>query len=109
MKNRFTIPDSMLRTVALAIKTRRHELDISQETLAEKAHMHRTYVSLIERNQCNMTMKMLFELACALEVGPTELLELAVFGEKRLRKGQKPKLSDVRVKQRLAAFAERDI
>jgi transcriptional regulator with XRE-family HTH domain len=97
MKNRFAIPDSKLRTVALAIKIRRRELYLTQEALAEKANMHRTYMSLIERNTSNITMKMFFELAYALELSPTELLKLASsWGEPR-SKSRNQKLSDIRL------------
>jgi len=109
MKNRFAIPDSELPTLASAIKARRLELDISQEDLAEKANIHRTYVSLIERTAYNMTMKVFFKLAYVLELTPTELLERASSFEKPLIKTRTSKLSHVRLKQRMASFANRDI
>ncbi|MDR3616734.1 MAG: helix-turn-helix transcriptional regulator [Candidatus Obscuribacterales bacterium] len=76
-KNKFAIPDSQLEPLGIAIRARRLELDLSQEALAEKAGLHRTYVSLFERRSCNVSMKIFLELALALEISPTELLELA--------------------------------
>jgi len=76
-KNRFAIPDRELQPIGLAIQAKRLELNLSQEALAEKAKLHRTYISLIERKSCNISMRIFMELAQALELGPTELLELA--------------------------------
>jgi transcriptional regulator with XRE-family HTH domain len=50
---------------------------LAQEALAEKTNLHRTYISLIERKSCNISMRIFMELAYALELSPTELLELS--------------------------------
>jgi len=47
----------------------------SQEDLAEKADLHRTYVSGIERGVRNPTLTIVFKLADALGVAPAVLLE----------------------------------
>lgn len=47
----------------------------SQEKLADKSNLHRTYISLIERNKRNITIKNIEKLALALEVEPYELLK----------------------------------
>lgn len=47
---------------------------ISQERLAELADLHRTYVSLIERGERNITLRTLEKLALALSVEMTELM-----------------------------------
>lgn len=47
----------------------------SQEEFAERAGLHRTYVSMIERQTRNPTIDVLEKIAGALEVDPAELLE----------------------------------
>ena len=47
---------------------------ISQERLAEMAGLHRTFVSLIERGQRNITLETIEKLANALDVGMAELM-----------------------------------
>jgi DNA-binding XRE family transcriptional regulator len=47
----------------------------SQETLAEKAELHRTYVSGIERGVRNPTLTIVFKLAAALAVRPGVLTD----------------------------------
>ncbi len=57
----------------LAIKKRRHELGISQEELAERAELHRTYISDIERGVRNPSLENIEKLAKALEVSVSAL------------------------------------
>ena len=47
----------------------------SQETLAEISGLHRTYVSTIERQRCNVSLESLLKLAGAFEVSVGELLD----------------------------------
>jgi transcriptional regulator with XRE-family HTH domain len=47
---------------------------ISQETLAESAGLHRTYVSSVERGERNVTLTTIEKLAAALGVPMTELI-----------------------------------
>jgi transcriptional regulator with XRE-family HTH domain len=60
-----------------AIRERRAELGISQEALAERADLHRTYVGGIERGERNVSFGNLLKLARALRVQPSELLATA--------------------------------
>jgi len=50
------------------ISTRRHQLGITQEELAWRANMHRTYLADIERGSRNVTLRIVRNLARALEV-----------------------------------------
>jgi transcriptional regulator with XRE-family HTH domain len=56
------------------IKRRREDLSLSQEELAYRAGVHRTYVGGIERGERNITVLSLEKIATGLEVAPSELL-----------------------------------
>ena len=59
----------------------------SQEELAEACGLHRTYISLIERAECNISLDNLEKIADAFGLSLPELLgmpDAAVFGEKLL-------------------------
>ena len=59
----------------------------SQEQVAETTGLHRTYISLIERSECNVSLDNLERIADAFGLSLPELLGLpdpAVFGEKLL-------------------------
>ena len=58
-----------------AIQSRRKELGLSQEDLATKAGLHRTYISEIERRSRNLSVKILVKLAMALEMSPSSLMQ----------------------------------
>jgi CheY-like chemotaxis protein/DNA-binding XRE family transcriptional regulator len=57
-----------------SVRTLRHGLGISQEALAERADLHRTYIADIERGARNVTLKSVEKLASALEVSVAALL-----------------------------------
>lgn len=59
--------------LSLAIKQRRQELGMSQETLAEQAGLHRTYIGDIERGLRNVSLKSIEKLAKALQIPISEL------------------------------------
>ncbi|MDR2394682.1 MAG: helix-turn-helix domain-containing protein [Treponema sp.] len=64
----------MKRTVGNNIKKYRKILNISQEDLAERAGLHRTYIGGIERGERNITLDSLQVIAAALNVAPVVLL-----------------------------------
>ena len=47
---------------------------ISQEKLADLAGLHRTYVSLVERGECNISLINIEKLATALQVSLAKLM-----------------------------------
>jgi transcriptional regulator with XRE-family HTH domain len=63
------------QVVASNLRRLRKELGISQEDLAEKCGLHRTYVGAIERNERNITLQTLEKLAESLGVSPQDLLK----------------------------------
>lgn len=50
------------------------ERGLTQEALADRAGVHRTYVSLLERDKKSPTVAMLFRLCRVLEVRPSTLI-----------------------------------
>ncbi|MCI0360151.1 MAG: helix-turn-helix domain-containing protein [Planctomycetaceae bacterium] len=50
-----------------AVRRRRNELGLSQEEFADKAGIHRTYVSSIELGKVQISIRIAHQLAIALE------------------------------------------
>lgn len=67
--------DSVLISFGERVKTLRREANISQEALADKAQMHRTYLSGIERGERNVSLVNIAKLAEALDVPVSELVK----------------------------------
>ena len=59
------------------LRALRLERGLSQEALALEAGIQRNYVSLIERGINQPTITIIFKLAAAMEVKPSQLIELA--------------------------------
>ncbi len=66
--------------LGMAIKTQRASLGISQEELAHRAGLHRTYVSDLERGARNPSIESIEKLADALQVSVSNLFEGAENG-----------------------------
>lgn len=77
MSKKPSLPDLYVTALSMALEHRRKDMGISQDELAERAGLHRTYVSLIERKSCNFSIKIFMRLAFALEVDPAELMRTA--------------------------------
>jgi len=60
--------EEFLQNLGEAIRVRRQALGLSQEQVADKAGVHRTYLSDIERGTRNITVAMLNQVAMALDV-----------------------------------------
>ena len=60
--------------VASNLKRLRKKLGMSQEDLADKCGLHRTYLGAIERSERNITLQTLEKLAESLEISPLDLL-----------------------------------
>ena len=59
---------------AINVRRLRTATGLSQEELAARAGLHRTYISSIERGQRNVSLENIFALASALGCDPRELL-----------------------------------
>lgn len=66
---------ALLKRFGVAVKARRDELTLSQEELAERADLHRTYISGIEQGRRNLSLLNIVKLAQALGMDPAALLE----------------------------------
>ena len=58
-----------------AVTFRREELKMTQEDLADKAGIHRTYLSDIERGTRNLSLVNIEKLAAALSITMSKLFE----------------------------------
>lgn len=65
---------SLRATLAANVRSLRKEKGISQEELADRCELHRTYIGSVERQERNVSLSTLELLARALEVSVPELL-----------------------------------
>lgn len=72
--------------LGIAIRRRREARGLSQEELAERADLHRTYVSMVERAVRNISIDALSGIADALDIAPSRLIAQA----ERLRERGRP-------------------
>ncbi len=63
------------RDFAKAVRLWRGQLGLSQEELAERAGLHRTYISDVERGARNLSLESINRLASALEVSVSTLFQ----------------------------------
>jgi len=56
------------------VRQRRLAMGLSQEEMAERVGVHRTYYGSVERGAFNITVLVLFRLAVGLECEPGDLL-----------------------------------
>ena len=69
--------DQLLAALARVVQARRELLGFSQEEVARRAGLHRTYISDIERGARNLSVRSLSRLAEALETKPSALVHAA--------------------------------
>ncbi|MYD10354.1 MAG: helix-turn-helix transcriptional regulator [Chloroflexi bacterium] len=60
-----------------AVKARRLQLEISQESLAFRAGLHRTYISDIERGLKCPSLRVVIRIAYALDLPAPDLVKMA--------------------------------
>lgn len=66
------------KTVGLRIKELRNKLNISQEELADRSNIHRTYIASLEVGKRNVSIVTLEKIVKALDVSLSEFFD---FGE----------------------------
>jgi transcriptional regulator with XRE-family HTH domain len=77
------------------LKQLRSDRGLSQEELGFESGYHRTYISMLERGKKSPSLKTIFQIAKALEVSPSEImerlqiLETNASGKKKTRSGVK--------------------
>ena len=70
------ISDSkILKKFGESVRRLRKQKDISQEELAHKAGLHRTYIGMIERAEKNITLLNIEKIASALNVTINQLFK----------------------------------
>jgi len=65
------------RTFGTAIRRERTNLGLSQEDFAERANVHRTYISSVELGKVSVGIEIAHALACALGMKLSELVDRA--------------------------------
>lgn len=73
----------VLKAFGATIKAKRDALGISQEELADRAGLHRTYIGGVEQGRRNLSLLNILKIAGALEVKPEELF--AAMHEPKMR------------------------
>lgn len=73
----------ILKKFGKRVREKRNQLNLSQEGLAEKAGLHRTYIGMIERGEKNITLININKIADSLDITISELLELDKSWEKK--------------------------
>lgn len=68
-------PQKILILFGNNVRQIRRSMNISQEDLAHKADLHRTYIGMIERAEKNITLCNMEKIANALEVKIEDLLK----------------------------------
>ncbi len=66
---------TLAKVFGKVLKQKREALNLSQEELAFEAGLHRTYISLLERGIKTPTLNVLFQIADALDILPSQLIE----------------------------------
>ncbi|HEY9790978.1 MAG TPA: helix-turn-helix transcriptional regulator [Candidatus Obscuribacterales bacterium] len=77
MSELLTGDEKLVRILAEVLERRRQEVGISQEELAKRAGISRTYLSDIERGLRNISVGTLSKLAAAMGIAPSKLLATA--------------------------------
>ena len=77
MQCNFMAKVNLKKPLGMAIRTQRSLLGISQEELAHRAGLHRTYVSDLERGARNPSLESIEKLARALQLSVSSLFAKA--------------------------------
>jgi transcriptional regulator with XRE-family HTH domain len=75
LKRRISLKKNKAIYIGEIIKRQREEIDISQEELAHRSDLNRSYMSDLERNKKQPSLYTFFALAKGLGMDPEELLK----------------------------------
>jgi transcriptional regulator with XRE-family HTH domain len=67
--------DDVLRRFGEQVRRHRERVGVSQEALAARAGLHRTYLGGVERGERNVSLRNIVRIAAALGVRPGELFD----------------------------------
>lgn len=68
--------DANLKSFGQAVRTLRKRIGLSQESLAFKSELDRTYVGGVERGERNISLINIIKISKALNVNPSDLFKL---------------------------------
>jgi transcriptional regulator with XRE-family HTH domain len=88
---------ALSKRFGLAIRRKRIAIHLSQEQLAELAHIHPTYIGMVERGTRNPTIEISERIARALK---TNLSSLIATAEKSREEGHSVKIPRLRTQRR---------
>lgn len=74
-REKTTLRDPILVAFGLAIQRRRHQMGLSQEEIAARAGVHRTYFADVERGTRNVGLRNIVAIARGLGIKPSDLLK----------------------------------
>ena len=72
-QNEIFLTQPFLIQMGNAIREKRLTCQLSQEQLADKANLHRTYIGMVERAERNITIVNLLKICNALDISLSEL------------------------------------
>ena len=67
---------NILKKFGKRVREERIKQHLSQEELAEKADVHRTYIGMVERAEKNITLKNIEKISKALKISIDNLMKL---------------------------------
>jgi transcriptional regulator with XRE-family HTH domain len=68
---------ALLKSFGQAVRTRRAELNMSQEDLAHACKLDRTYIGGVERGERNLGLVNIYRIAASLDISAAGLLKMA--------------------------------
>jgi len=69
------INENLVKAFARALRIIRLEKELTQEQVSHASKLHRTYISYMESGRKQPSLNVLFKLATALDIRPSELIE----------------------------------